>query len=322
VGSNPVSCSGQTSADYAITYSPGNLTVTQATVTGTVAGGSITYGQSTPVFGVVYAGLVNGDTAASIGLPSSCPPPAIIHVGSYSIACAATSTADYLVGYTPGTFSVSPASVTVNAPSATRFVGVANPAFVPTYVGFVNGQTAAVLTTSPICSTTATQASPAGSYPITCAGASAQDYTFTYVAGVLTVKVNYQIKYFTQPVNDPAAGSPTQSVFKGGSTVPVKFQITDTGGALLSDSAAQAISNACNAKINYGFVGSTVGSVDETTPTDSPSSGACFRYDSTPRQFIYNLSTKAMAGGTWTIGATVLMPDSSVVGHDLNIGLR
>ena len=320
VGSYPVSCGGQTSADYTISYSPGSLTVTQANAMGSVAGGSITYGQSVPVFGVTYSGLVNGDSAFSLGLPTSCPQPATVHVGSYSIACSATSKADYLVGYTPGTFNVAQAHVTVNAPNATRYAGTANPTLTPSYIGFVNSETAAVLTTPASCSSVATASSPAGAYPIVCSGAAAHDYTFSYVAGILTVKVNYQIKVFTQPINDGAGA--TQSVFKGGSTIPVKFQITDTAGVLLADSQAQAIADACNANINYGFVGGAVGTVDETALIATPTTGSCFRYDSTARQFIYNLSTKPMATGTWTLGVTVVMPDTSVISHAVNVGLR
>jgi hypothetical protein len=41
----------------------------------------------------------------------------------------------------------------------------------PSYAGFVNGETAASLTTQPTCSTTATSSSPVGSYPSSCSGA-------------------------------------------------------------------------------------------------------------------------------------------------------
>jgi hypothetical protein len=92
--------------------------------------------------------------------------------------------------------------------------------------------------------------------------------------------------------------------------------------ALLSDAAAQAISDACNAKISYGFVSSTVGATNESLSNDSPSSGSCFRYDVTAHQFIYNLSTTPMATGSWTIKATVTMADGSVISHDVNIGVR
>jgi hypothetical protein len=56
-----------------------------------------------------------------------------------------------------------------------------------TYSGFVNGDTAASLTTAVTLSTTATAASPVGTYPITASGAVDTNYAISYVAGTLTV---------------------------------------------------------------------------------------------------------------------------------------
>jgi len=320
VGSYQVTCNGQTSNDYLVSYSPGTLTVNRASLTGTVSDKSITYGASVPTFGVTYTGLAVGDTAAGLGLPATCPAPATAHAGSYTISCPATATDDYTVGYLPGTLTVNPATATVTAPTTTRPAGQPNPTLTPSYTGWVNGDTASVLSSPATCTTTATASSPAGSYPINCSGAAAHDYTFGYVAGTLTVKVNMQIKAFSQPINDPPGTQ--QSVVKGGSTVPVKFQITDPSGNLLSDSAAQTIADQCTAKISYGFVSSTVGAANESTDNTTPTAGACFRYDAAADQFIYNLSTKSMAVGTWTIRATATLPDGSLITHEVNVGIR
>ena len=55
------------------------------------------------------------------------------------------------------------------------------------YSGFVNGDTAASLTTPPSVSTTATTASAVGTYSITASGAVNANYTISYVNGTLTV---------------------------------------------------------------------------------------------------------------------------------------
>jgi len=57
------------------------------------------------------------------------------------------------------------------------------------YSGWVNGDTAASLSTKPTCSTTATSSSPvSGSpYPSTCSGAADSNYTITYAPGTVTV---------------------------------------------------------------------------------------------------------------------------------------
>ena len=57
------------------------------------------------------------------------------------------------------------------------------------YSGFVNGDTAASLTTPPTCSTTATSSSPVSppTYPSSCSGAVDPNYTISYVPGAVTV---------------------------------------------------------------------------------------------------------------------------------------
>ena len=87
------------------------------------------------------------------------------------------------------TLTVNKVTLTVTANNASRAFGAANPTFTSTITGFVNSETASVLTSQPTCSTTATATSPASppTYPITCSGGAATNYTFTYVNGALTI---------------------------------------------------------------------------------------------------------------------------------------
>lgn len=82
---------------------------------------------------------------------------------------------------------VTPPTLKVVAPDLTVPYGSPLPAMAPTYSGFASGDTAASLTTPATCTTTATVASPVGTYPIVCAGAVDPRYTFVYVAGTLHV---------------------------------------------------------------------------------------------------------------------------------------
>jgi hypothetical protein len=84
-------------------------------------------------------------------------------------------------------FVIDPAVLTVTANDDTKVQGSANPSLSAGITGFVLGETEAVLTTAPSCATTAVDSSPLGDYPITCSGASATNYTFTYVPGTLHV---------------------------------------------------------------------------------------------------------------------------------------
>ena len=62
-----------------------------------------------------------------------------------------------------------------------------NPTLTISYSGFVNGETASVIDTSPTANTPATITSNVGTYPITPSGGTDNNYTFTYVNGTLTV---------------------------------------------------------------------------------------------------------------------------------------
>jgi hypothetical protein len=86
-------------------------------------------------------------------------------------------------------FRIAPAALTITAPSVSRTYGVSNPAFTPALSGFVNGDSAASLTTRPTCTTTAASISPVGTYTINCLGAVDPNYSFSYVAGILRIAI-------------------------------------------------------------------------------------------------------------------------------------
>ena len=102
-----------------------------------------------------------------------------------------TNAGDYAVSYTStaGDFTVAPAPLTITASNASMTYGGAAPTIIPGYSGFVNSDTASSLTTKPICSTTATGASPVSGSPYasSCTGAVDPNYSFAYDPGAVTV---------------------------------------------------------------------------------------------------------------------------------------
>ena len=188
-GSYSITASGAVDANYTISYASGTLTVTPVPLTITAANQTRLYGAANPAFSATYAGFVNGDTAASLttsvslaAIATSSSP-----AGSYSITASGAVDANYTISYASGTLTVTPVPLTITAANQTRLYGAANPAFSATYAGFVNGDTAASLTTSVSLAAIATSSSPAGSYSITASGAADANYTISYVAGTLTV---------------------------------------------------------------------------------------------------------------------------------------
>lgn len=126
---------------------------------------------------------------ATITYTSSNTAVATIVGGNIHIVGAGTSTITATDGTSslPQLLTVTKAPLTITANNASKTYGTANPAFSVAYSGFVNGDTSSVLTTAPAITSTGGTGSAAGTYPITPSGAAANNYTFTYVNGTLTI---------------------------------------------------------------------------------------------------------------------------------------
>ena len=133
---------------------------------------------------VSYSGFVNGDTAASLTTPPtvSTTATAASAAGTYPITASGAVSANYTISYVSGTLTVTRAALTVTANNQTKAYGAANPTLTVSYSGFVNGDTAASLTTPPTVSTATTATSAVGTYPITASGAVSANYTISYVS--------------------------------------------------------------------------------------------------------------------------------------------
>ncbi|NJK95405.1 MAG: hypothetical protein HC905_11275 [Bacteroidales bacterium] len=84
-------------------------------------------------------------------------------------------------------FEVTAAPLTVTAVNKTKIYGEANPALTVSYSGFVGSDDESVLATLPDVATAAQQNSSAGDYDIVPSGASASNYSISYVNGTLTI---------------------------------------------------------------------------------------------------------------------------------------
>jgi len=189
VGGYPITASGAASPNYTISYASGTLTVNAATLTITAVSTSKLYGAALPAFTASYSGFVNGDTASNLTTPPalSTTATAASPVGSYAIMASGAASPNYTISYASGTLTVNAATLTITAASTSKLYGAALPALTASYGGFVNGDTASSLTTPPALSTTATAASPVGSYAIMASGAASPNYTINYAGGTLTV---------------------------------------------------------------------------------------------------------------------------------------
>jgi len=157
-------------------------------------GQTITFTATVSGTGGVPSGVVTFSVGTSIGAVTLDPSGTAVYTTSSLPAGTTTVSAAYSGDTTFGGSTsplvpqqVNPAPLTITASSGSMTYGGAVPAITPSYSGFVSGDTAVSLTTGPTCLTTATNTSPVATYPSTCSGAVASNYTISYVAGTVTV---------------------------------------------------------------------------------------------------------------------------------------
>ena len=185
-------------ANYSFTFVNGTLTVTPATLTVTADGLRVNCCWLTnPTLTVSYSGFVNSEMASvlsgSPSLSTTATTSSSVVGGPYAITVTAgtLSAANYSFVFVNGTLTVTPATLSVTADSLSKVYGSANPTLTVIYSGFVNSETASVLSGSSSLSTTATVSSSVAGGPyaitVTAGTLSAANYSFTFVNGNLTV---------------------------------------------------------------------------------------------------------------------------------------
>ncbi|MES2425400.1 MAG: MBG domain-containing protein [Bacteroidota bacterium] len=193
------------SGDIIVSNGPTSVTIATAASEVTAVPLTITANDVTKTYGAVLntalastaftaTGLKNGEAIGSVVLTYGTGSAATDGVNSYtgsvtpSSATGGTfSATNYTISYQAGNIIITPAPLTITANNQTRYFHDANPVFTVTYTGFVNKETAAVLTSQPVITIRASLTSPIGQYPITASGASAVNYSIIYVAGTLTI---------------------------------------------------------------------------------------------------------------------------------------
>ncbi len=199
----------------------------------------------------------------------------------------------------PGDIVLLPASsklpLTVTTENKTITLGSSLPTLTATLSRFVDGDTASTTVTgTPNCTTTATATSTVGTYPIICSVGTlaSEKYDFTtFATGTLTIL--YKWSGFAQPINDTIYNpSQTLSVFKGGSTIPVKFQLKNASDTPLQASSAPQW-------LAPQQLNALTATTTELLYTDPASTGTTYAWDTTANQYHYNWKTKDVLPGYW-----------------------
>ena len=280
-------------SNYAGSTSSGagaGLTVDPAPLVVTPLSASTTYGSAAPAITPSYTGFVNGDTAASLTTQPTCNTAvtAATPAGGYSSTCSGASDPNYTISYQVGTITVEPAPLSIAASSGTMTYGGTAPTITASYSGFVNGDSAASLTTPPTCGTAATSSSAVGNYASTCSGAVDPNYSITYTSGTVAVGTAQLVitasSSSTTYGGDPPAVTASYKGFVNGDTVaslstPPTCTTTDT-----ASSPVGSYSTSCSGAVdpNYTITYSN-GSVEvDPAPLTITASSGMSTYGASP----------------------------------------
>ena len=163
-------------------FTYGSAVTLTATVSPSTATGTFSFSNNgTPISGCTAAPISAGAATCTTWKPA---------VGTYTPLTATYSGAtNVLTSVSSNSISlqITRAPLTVTASSPTVFFGSAPPLITPSYSGFVNSETSAVVS-GITCSTAYTTSSAVGSLPSTsCSGGSASNYQISYTNGAVNI---------------------------------------------------------------------------------------------------------------------------------------
>jgi hypothetical protein len=244
-------------------------------------------------------------------------------VGDYDITCTIGSltATNYDFSFAKGTLTISARPLTITASDQGKIYGGTTPPFTVNYSGFATGEGPSNLNGALVFTFTGiapavygpsmTPPTNAGKYTIAPSGLSSPNYNIAYKNGTYTISYGFS---FLQPINYTAhtvvGVNPDTSIFKGGSTIPVKFSLYDAAGNVLPCQGAATF-------VGYAKGGSVTTGVTESVYTDQPNTGGTFTCSNGMYQF--NWSTKGLASGYY-YRIDVKLPDGTI--KSVYIGLK
>ncbi|WOK08227.1 MBG domain-containing protein [Imperialibacter roseus] len=184
-GNYAITPAGLTSNNYTISFVAGDLEITKKALTITAEDKTKEFGASDPVYTAAYAGFVTGDDATDLSGTLSFNRTAGEVVATYTITPSGVTSANYAISFVGGELEITKKVLTVTAENKTKEYGEVDPANTVTYSGFTTGEDETDL--GGTLSFSRTSGEGAGTYAITPAGLTSDNYAISFVAGDLEI---------------------------------------------------------------------------------------------------------------------------------------
>lgn len=328
--------SGTAKDNYTVnTTATTTASITPRTLTVGATGIDRVYNGTTAATVTLSDNRVSGDTLTTIYASASFADPNVGNsktVNVSDISVTGTDAGNYIANTTATTTAnITRHPLTVTADNQSSAYGSPDPTFTFQYVGFVNGETATVLTTPPTCGVSGSHTA-VGTYPIACSGGVAQNYAFTYVNGTLTVTLADTTTTLTSSPNPSSSGqvvSLTATVAPAAAAGSVQFyadgaplgsQVSLSGGSAITSTSSltvgtHPITATYSGSTNYNAstsnqINQQVLCLNSITVSNANNSGAGSLRDAL---------AKVCSGGTITFGGDYTIRLASTLSLDKNV---
>lgn len=290
---------------------PFSLTFAANTFSDPDAGQTLSYGASGLPAGLTFTSATRtfGGTPTAVGLNS-------VTATATDNGAPALSTNDVF------DIVIAKAPLTATAQNKFRTYAETNPPLTVSYSGFVLGEDASVLDTQPVISTTATNGSPVGAYPISLSGGDDDHYGLSYTAGTLaitpsplTVTANDATRVYGT-TNPPLTGSIVGVAH--GDNITVNFSTTaDAASPPGSYPITPVISDPDGKLVNYS-VTTNVGTLTiepppimqvELPPGTNLDAGTAIYFGGMQSRYVDPTTQTQAADSTFTVTFTGIFPN-------------
>lgn len=215
------------------TITPGTLTVTPAPLTIKANNATRLYYNDNPTFSYTCNGFVNSENNSILS-----PAPTLSttatqssDTGTYEIKVEGASNPNYSISYQNGTLTVTPRTLMASVGNYSRLYNEENPDFEVLYSGFAGNEDESVLNEAPVASTTATKTSNVGTYTIKVSGGNADNYTFSYTSGTLTINKAEQTISWNQDLSNLNVGDQVELQAVASSGLPITYTMDNSSFA-------------------------------------------------------------------------------------------
>ncbi len=215
------------------TITPGTLTVTPAPLTIKANNATRLYYNDNPTFSYTCNGFVNSENNSVLS-----PAPTLSttatqssDTGTYEIKVEGASSPNYSISYQNGTLTVTPRTLMASVGNYSRLYNEENPDFEVLYSGFAGNEDESVLNEAPVASTTATKTSNVGTYTIKVSGGNADNYTFSYTSGTLTINKAEQTISWNQDLSNLNVGDQVELQAVASSGLPITYTMDNSSFA-------------------------------------------------------------------------------------------